>query len=75
MFAARLDDFKRRVVASGKPFEIKVLATCTRNTPGFDDWYEKWNADTNTTIHMTMEDDYSTYSFWEVAMKEENTDA
>jgi hypothetical protein len=66
MFAVHYDDFKRRIKAKNK-VEITLLSTCQMGTPEFEVWSAKFCADDNTDIHMLVEDDKKTYSFFNIA--------
>jgi hypothetical protein len=63
MFAVRYDDFSRKLKAQGK-VKLTLLSTCQMGTPEFAQWSEKFLADDNKDIHMIVEDDTKTYSFF-----------
>jgi hypothetical protein len=69
MFAEKFDDFRRRLLelpVESYPYKLERLQTCMINTPIWEDWIEKFLADTNTDIHLTVEPDNNTYTFYKV---------
>jgi hypothetical protein len=66
MFAVKFDDFKRKVAKLDPPVELHKLTTCFVNTPEWNSYYSLWNAETNTEIHLEIEDDERTYTFFTI---------
>ena len=76
VYAMTFDDFKRKLAAKPE-FGYVVVAdeTCSKDTPVWKDWLLKFNAPTNpadaTGIHMTIEPDGWTYTFYHLVPKSE----
>jgi hypothetical protein len=68
MYAMNFDDFKRKLeskTADQFPFRLELLETCIKNTPIWDGWFGKFLAE-DSDIHISIEDDCSTYTFYRV---------
>jgi len=72
MFAMTLDDFKRKLARNPEyPFAVKIEETCIKGTPLWNTWIQRFQADTNTDLHMTIEPDGTTYSFYKLVPRAE----
>lgn len=69
MFAEQFDDFRRKMLAvpvSEYPFEVKRLQTCMKGTPLFDTWMDRFLDPDDSDIHLTIEPDGNTYTFYTI---------
>lgn len=72
MFAESFDDFRRKMEArpvAEFPFKVERLQTCMVGTPIHDEWIAKYLADENTDIHVTVESDHNTYTFYKIVAR------
>jgi hypothetical protein len=69
MYAETFDDFKRKLAR--KPdfqFEAVPVETCIIHTPLWETWYSAFNAE-SSDLHVTIEPDGSTYTFYRLVAK------
>lgn len=70
MYAEQYDDFYRRLkLDAAYPKVPEVLDTCIIHTPTWDLRIEQFLADSNVDVHLTIEPDGSTYTFYKLVDK------
>jgi len=72
MFAVTYDDWKRKLQFNkDQPYIPVKIDTCIKGTPSFEVLYTQFMSDNNKDIHVTIEPDGSTYTFYKMVKKEE----
>ena len=70
MYAMIFDDFKRKLQFNEAVTVVpQVLDTCIIHTPTWDLRIEQFLADNNKDVHLTIEPDGSTYTFYKLIDK------
>lgn len=64
MFALKFDDAKRKLATSG--IELHDLATAMTGTDDYELWMGMYLMPENNTIHLIVEDDKSTHTFFTI---------
>lgn len=72
MFGVKFDDYKRKLAAkpvSEFPYALEKLETCQKGSSVFDEWFAKFMSE-DSDIHITIEDDNVTYTFFKIIPRE-----
>ena len=66
MFAVRFDDLMRKMRAAQPPVELKKLITTNQGMPEHEVYLNLFLMPENDTIHVEIEDDNRTYTFFTI---------
>lgn len=66
MYAMKFDDLRRKMLVQEKPKDLHKLTTAIEGTPEFDTYMGLYLMPENTAIHMEVEDDNKTYTFYTI---------
>lgn len=73
MFAVRFDDLKRKMAQASPPVKLKKLITTNTGMPEHETYLNLFLMPENETIHIEVEDDNRTYTFFTIEPTKENT--
>jgi len=66
MYAMRFDDLRRKMLTKSPPVELRKLTTAIQNTPDYDTYMGLFLMPENEAIHVTVEADDKTYTFYTI---------
>jgi hypothetical protein len=70
MFAVRFDDLKRKMLKQDKPVLLNKLTTAMSGSPEFEVYMGLFLMPENTAIHVEVEEDNKTYTFFTIITDE-----